>query len=111
MGKERRRHSRLPLKLSIHCHRVGLSRDGLVTGRSINVSPGGMLVELKGDNLNDGELVSVEMTIPPSEDLLDFGGNFSSYARVIRSVSQKIEGDSSARIFALEFCDSPTLRF
>jgi c-di-GMP-binding flagellar brake protein YcgR len=111
MELERRRHNRLPLKLSIFCQKVGQSGERLISGRTLNVSPGGMLVEMKGAEINDGELLSVEMSVPPSEDLLDYGGNFSIYARVIRTISQETSEDSSSKQFALEFCDSPTLRF
>lgn len=111
MEKERRRHNRLPLKLSIFCQKVGLSEDRLISGRTLNVSPGGMLVEMKAADLYEGELLCVEMSVPPSENLFDFGGSFSSYARVIRSIGEDTATNASGRVFALEFCDSPTLRF
>ena len=110
MEEDRRRHRRLPLKLSVYCQKVGLSGGKLYSGRTINVSPGGMLIEMKGDQLRDGELLSIEMSVPPTEGLLDFGGSFSSYARVIR---RHDDGDplmSATNTVALEFCDSPKLR-
>lgn len=114
MDAERRRHKRLPLKLSVYCQKVGLSDGKLYAGRTINVSPGGMLLEMKGAVLHDGELLSVEMTVPPTEGLLDFGGSFSSYARVIRtSTSENINHPLDQTIvntIALEFCESPKLR-
>lgn len=114
MEEDRRRHKRFPLKLSIFCQKVGLSDGRLYTGKTVNVSPGGMLVEMKSGDIADGELLSVEMTVPPTEGLLDFGGSFSSYARVVRSgttgrPSEKPES-SQEKTVALEFCDSPKLR-
>ena len=113
MYEDRRRHGRFPLKLSIFCQRVGQPGGKLFTGRTIDVGPGGILVEMKSHELQDGELVSVEMTVPPTEGLLEFGGSFSSYARVVRVHP---EGDIAAvetpfsKVIALEFCDSPKLR-
>ena len=113
MEEERRRHERFPLKLSIFCQRVGHSANKLFTGRTIDVSPGGILVEMKSNELQHGELLSVEMTVPPTEGLLEFGGSFSSYARVVRTHSEddivRLESPVS-KVVALEFCDSPKLR-
>jgi hypothetical protein len=113
MDDERRRHRRFPLKLSIFCQRVGHSGGKLYTGKSVNVSPSGMLVELRSEDLRDGDLISVEMTVPPTEGMLEFGGSISSYARVVRTRqdgSQSVFMPSSAKTIALEFCDSPKLR-
>lgn len=113
MDEDRRRHTRIPLKLSIFCQRVGHTSGKLYTGRTINVSPGGILVEMKSNELQEGELLSVEMTIPPTEGLLEFGGSFSSYARVIRNradVTAALAEAPFAEVVALEFCESPKLR-
>lgn len=113
MDEDRRRHKRFPLKLSIFCQRVGLSGGRLYTGRTINVSPGGILAEMKSNELREGELLSVEMTVPPTEGLLEFGGSFSSYARVVRNrpdVQAETASAPYAEVLALEFCDSPKLR-
>ena len=111
---DRRRHKRIPLKLSIFCQRVGHTAGKLFAGRTLNVSPSGMLVEMKNDGLRDGELLSIEMTVPPTEGMLEFGGSFSSYARVVRKGSDNqgnISAESSySKAVALEFCDSPKLR-
>lgn len=110
MDEDRRRHKRFPLKLSIFCQKVGLSDGRLYSGRTVNVSPSGMLVEMKSGELTDGELLSVEMSVPPTEGLLDFGGSFSSYARVVRSGNHDGDALVSEKVVALEFCDSPKLR-
>ena len=113
MDEDRRRHERFPLKLSIFCQRVGHSDGRLYTGRTINVSPSGILVEMKSNELQDGELLSVEMTVPPTEGLLEFGGSFSSYARVVRNKVDELPVLAEApfaEVIALEFCDSPKLR-
>jgi hypothetical protein len=115
MEEDRRRHKRFPLKLSIFCQKVGLTDGRLYSGKTVNVSPGGMLVEMKSGDIADGELLSVEMTVPPTEGLLEFGGSFSSYARVVRAggttgQSSQTSPSSPDKTVALEFCDSPKLR-
>jgi hypothetical protein len=66
MQNDRRIHKRFPLKLSIFCQKVGRSSGKLISGKTVNVSPGGMLVETKSGDLKDGELLCVEMSVPPT---------------------------------------------
>lgn len=113
MESERRRHKRLPVKFSVLCQKVGLSDGRFYSGNTVNVSPGGMLVEVNSSQFKDGELMSVEMTVPPTEGLLEYGGSFSGYARVIRvqqPQAMRPAVSSSASAVAVEFCESPRLR-
>jgi hypothetical protein len=102
---ERRYYQRLPLKLSVHCQTVGLSSGKFYTGSTIDVSTGGMLLEVNEPGLDEGQLLSIEMAVPPTTGLAEHGGRFSSYARVCRVLERR--NDSSAKAVALEFCDSP----
>ena len=110
MEVDRRRHRRFPLKLTILCQKVGLSGGELVSGKTVNVGPGGMLVEVKSGNVNEGELLSVEMSVPPMEGMMDFGGSLSNHARVVRSKDPEAIEGTAENVIALEFCDSPKLR-
>ena len=111
--KDRRMHQRLPLRLTVLCQKIGQLGGTVYAGSTINVSPGGVLAEFGDCHLEDGELVSVDMSIPPTEGLLEYGGRFSSYARVIRVGQQHSatldESHALARAVALEFCESPKL--
>jgi len=108
----RRTHQRLPLRLSVICQKVGYAPDGIYSGNTVNVSGGGMLLEVNSRDLYEGELLSVEMPVPPTEGLLEFGGRFASYARIVRvdSASGGEVGCRPVRTIALEFCQSPKLR-
>ena len=112
--KNRRIHKRLQLKISVLCQTVGICGGSAFTGKTVDVSPGGMLVEFNSRGLSDGQLVSIEMSVPPTEGLLEYGGRFSSYARIIRLEDAKAgtNTDSASLIqtAALEFCQSPKLR-
>lgn len=112
--KDRRRYQRQPLRLTVLCQKVGQAGGTVYAGNTINVSPGGVLAEFGDCHLEDGELVSVDMTVPPTEGLLDYGGRFSSYARVIRVDQPHLlamtQSHSITQAVALEFCESPKLR-
>jgi len=112
--KDRRRHRRLVLGLTVLCQKVGQGGGTVYAGNTINVSPGGLLAEFGDCRLEDGELVSIDMTVPPTEGLLDYGGRLSSYARIVRvdrpHSLAATQSHSTMRVVALEFCESPKLR-
>jgi hypothetical protein len=112
--KNRRIHKRLQLKISVLCQTVGICGGNAFTGKTVDVSPGGMLVEFNSRGLSDGQLVSIEMSVPPTDGLLEYGGRFSSYARIIRLEEAKTglncDSASIVQTAALEFCQSPKLR-
>lgn len=110
MDQERRRSRRRPLELSVYCQKVGAMDGRLFSGNTVNVSPSGALVKMQGPSLRDGELVSVEMAVPPSDGLLENNGRFSIYARVVR-IDDPLQRVDSGKEVALEFCESPRFRF
>jgi hypothetical protein len=112
--KDRRIDHRVPLGLTAVCHKVGQPPGRTYTAMSVNVSPGGMLMEVNTSDLKEGQLLSVEMSVPPTEGLLEFGGRFSTYARIVRVQSGE-QDRPPARLaepqkIALEFCRSMKLR-
>ena len=113
-SENRRLHKRLPLKISVLCQTVGISGGSSFTGNTVDVSPGGMLVEFNSGGLSDGQLLCIEMSVPPTEGLLKYGGRFSSYARIVRLEDAKAgagpDSSSLVQTAALEFCQSPKLR-
>ena len=70
-------------------------------------------MEINDCRFNDGELISVEMSVPPSDGMLTYGGRVSSYARVIRvappELGKTAKSASQVQHIALEFCVSPKL--
>ena len=107
----KRLHRRLAIRTSVLCQTVGLSGGKSYTGRTIDVSTGGMLVEINDGRLNEGQLLSIEMDVPADSCLLENGNRFSGYARVCRigiECSEELTGNT--RAIALEFCDQSPLR-
>jgi hypothetical protein len=81
---ERRKHERLPLQLDLLCQRVGTGGSGLYTGKTVNVSTGGILFHITDCKIDRDDLLNVELTVPPTEGLLELGGRVSTFARVLR---------------------------
>jgi hypothetical protein len=112
--KERRIYHRVPVRLTAICHKVGQSPGRIYTANTVDVSSGGMLMEMNTCDLDEGQLLSVDMSLPPTEGLLEFGGRFSTYARVLRVESCEDDHPDTHRRFgrqiALEFCQSMRLQ-
>ena len=112
--KERRINERHGLRLPVVCNKVGVSASKLFTGTTVDVSSGGALIDIHTSGLREGELVNIEMPIPPTEGLLEYGGRFSTYGRVLRVGEPKsgTSSDSAAVVhtIAFEFCESPKLQ-
>ena len=113
-NKERRINVRHGLKLPVICNKVGIPTGKLYTGTTVDVSSGGALIDINTDGFKQGELVNIEMPIPPTEGLLEYGGKFSSYGRVLR-VHEPKSGTAADRAavvhtIAFEFCESPKLQ-
>ncbi len=84
-GTERRKYKRLGAKFDISCREVGSATERAHTGRTVNVSPGGLYFETQSATFKPGSLLEVELSIPPRRGLLEFGGRISGFARVLRT--------------------------
>ncbi len=105
-GDEKRKYRRLTLAIDLSCRKAG---DALYTGRTANVSPGGLFFETQSDAFEKGNLLRVELSIPPSAESLEFGGKISGLAEVLRVAPldqpQTHMDSSSARYgVAVQFC-------
>lgn len=109
-GAEKRKFKRLPLKLHLSCHRVDSSPEMLHTGRTLNVGPGGIYFETSSKMFEPGHLIKIDMSIPPTEGILEFGGRVSGFAKVLRTHRIDVDSaDSGYHGVAVEFCHPPRL--
>lgn len=113
-GTERRKYKRLGAKFDISCREVGSATERAHTGRTVNVSPGGLYFETQSATFKQGSLLEVELSIPPRRGLLEFGGRISGFARVLRTnnIYEFARGtDLTVGKYgvALQFCRSPRL--
>jgi len=81
---ERRKHRRLQMHLPLEFRRATESAAGQHHTMTRDVSTGGIYFETAMDDLRKGELLDIEMTIPPGEGHFPYQGRVSSVARVVR---------------------------
>ena len=101
---EKRRHRRLGARYNISCRKVGSAAHIFYDGYTVNVSPGGLYFETSAGIFEQGNLLKVELSIPPTSGLLEFGGKIAGFAKVLRTDSA-----SGRHGVALQFCRSPKL--
>ena len=101
---EKRRHKRLEAKYNLSCQKVGPTGSMSYGGHTVNVSTGGLYFETAADTFKQGDLLKVELDIPPTSGLLEFGGKLAGFAKVLRTDSA-----SGKHGVAIEFCRPPKL--
>ena len=101
---EKRRHRRLGAQYNISCRKVGSTVHIPHDGYTINVSPGGLYFETATGIFEQGNLLKVELSIPPTSGLLEFGGKIAGFAKVLRT-----DAASGRYGVALQFCRPPKL--
>ena len=112
-GEDRRRHRRLPLRLEVLIKRVGSSATDTRSGKTLNVSTGGMLVEINSHEhgYRTDDLLSIDMSVEPSDGMLEYGGELSNHARIARIRSAPGQGRKNPKTqIALQFCEPPKLK-
>ena len=111
---EKRTHRRLDAQYDISCRKVGSSVDKSYMGCTANVSSGGLYIETVANVFERGDLLKVELAVPPTPGLLEFGGKIAGFAKVLRADNIS-DGSESKRSpsgkygVALEFCRPPKL--
>jgi hypothetical protein len=113
-SSEKRKFKRLQITFGLSCREVGSTSEKFYKGFTVNVSPGGLYFETADDVFKPGNLLKVELSIPPTAGLLEFGGRISGFGRVSRTCSIcDSRTDNNLRSdrygVALEFCRSPRL--
>ena len=82
---ERRQHRRLCVSLPVEFRRVGQPAMDLHRSVARDVSTGGIYFETMLDDLRKGDLLDIELTIPPGEGHFPYQGRVSSTAAVVRT--------------------------
>lgn len=111
---ERRKFKRLGTKFDITCFPVGSLIEQPKSGYTVNLSPGGLYFKTSKNIFGQGDLLKVQLSIPPTHGLLEFGGKIESFARVLRTeniVDSAMNRNSPSLEYgvALEFCRPPKL--
>ena len=112
-NQERRKHRRLALKLEVICRKVEGPVSKTLVGQTANVSTGGLLIESHSGELNEGDLLSVEFSVPDADEIFQkYDDKFSGFAKVLRiSAHSGVAGDNvsprSKYGVAIQFCQPP----
>ena len=111
---EKRRDRRLGADFDVSFYKVGSTANEPYNGQTVNVSSGGLYFETTARTIEQGDRLRVELSIPPTPGLLEFGGKIAAFAKVLRA--HNIGGDSAGGNstcnkygVALQFCDRPKL--
>lgn len=82
---ERRKHRRLRMALPLEFRRSAQPSVGPYRSVARDVSTGGIYFETVLEDLRKGELIDIELTIPPGEGHFPYQGRVSSVAAVVRT--------------------------
>jgi len=113
-GPERRTYKRSSKKLAVSYRKIAPTDQISHEGQTSNVSPGGLYFRARTTTLEPGNLVAIEVSIPPTAGVLEFGGRISGLARVLRAHSIRdlgpdIYSPAGTCGVAVEFCQRPKL--
>lgn len=108
-GSDKRKYKRLTIKLDLSYRKADSNAKKSHAGCTMNVSPGGLYFETAADVFKLGSLLKVELSIPPTSGLLEFGGSISGLGKVLRTHTNSgsrtdTELPSVRSGVALEFC-------
>lgn len=106
---DKRKYKRLTIKLDLSYRKADSTAKKSHAGCTVNVSPGGLYFETAADVFKLGSLLKVELSIPPTSGLLEFGGSISGIGKVLRAHTingsrTEAELPSVRSGVALEFC-------
>jgi len=106
---EKRKYKRVAVALELNCRKVGSADQKLYSGRTVNVSPGGVYFQTTGAVFEAGDTVRIELSVPPTVGELEFGGRVCALGRVLRKEPAAGPRGASGADWglALEFCQSP----
>ena len=106
--REKRKYRRLEAQFDLSFHQIGSTIRTMREGRSVNISPGGVYFLTTTNRFKQGDVLKVELSIPPKPGLLEFGGKMAGFAKVLRTdySDSSLNDVASKNRFgiALEFC-------
>ena len=106
---DKRKYKRLTIKLDLSYRKVDSMAKKSHASCTVNVSPGGLYFETAADVFKLGSLLKVELSIPPTSGMPEFGGSISGLGKVLRTHTisgsrTDTELPSVRSGVALEFC-------
>jgi len=114
ISQERRRYDRLSIRLALSCCKVSEAGGKSHRAYTTNISPGGMYFETPASAFRPGDLLRVELFVPPTTGVLESGGRLSGFVSVLRTLNIGdaqgwIKSSSRGYGVAVQFCQRPEL--
>jgi hypothetical protein len=111
---DKRKYERLGAQFELSCRKIGSQEVDIHEGYTVNISQGGVYFRTTTDSFERGDLLKVELSIPPKSGLLVFGGKMAGFAKVLRADNiddPSVKNAPSDRSYgvALQFCRPPKL--
>jgi len=105
----------VPITLDLSCRKADSTDEKLYTGSTLNISPGGLYFKTTINAFKPGNLIKLELSIPPTMGLLECGGLISGRGTVLRIHDirdSRSDSDLPADRYgvAVEFCQPLKLR-
>ena len=88
---ENRAHRRLGISLPLEFHHADYSRSNLWHTVTTNVSTGGLYFETTVDDINVGDMLSLEIGVDPFDQRFPPNGRITTIAEVVRVVPTEEE--------------------
>lgn len=87
----------MTMRLPVECRREGQDGEYVVRTITQDICTGGLYLELDEPGLRKGDLLSIELTIPPSEGVSSDEGRGTCEAEVVRTNRVRRIGESFDR--------------
>lgn len=95
--QERRKHRRLEIRLPLQYCPVGDTGVNLCRTVTRNISTGGLYFDTDDLDIRPGQLIDLELTIPPGEGYSPYQGHITGICEVIRVDSSDTVVSAGAR--------------
>jgi hypothetical protein len=112
MCSNRRQHRRLQIRFLLTCSQISPLKEDVYKGLTLNISTGGICFETAAKTFEPGDLVKLELLVPPTVGVLELGGKINAFAMILRT--ERINGSSPQKeiynrcAVAAQFCQTPS---
>jgi len=83
--KEKRQHRRLDLRLPLEYYKTDMGRPGVAHTMTVNVSTGGVYFETTCEDIKTGDILALEVGVPPGDARFPMHGKFATTGKVVRT--------------------------
>lgn len=97
--QEKRAHRRLTIRIPLEYRKQGVRRSNVSRTMTINVSTGGIYFETTDDTIAEGDLLELELGIPPGDSRFPIQGKIANLGKVVRKRLIETDPDQPAAAY------------